>query len=162
MRYLLFLIVTATLTVNAQDLKVLRLEYPTATLDMHTVDTLEKSLSNISKNDDATFVAYKGALLTVKAKFTKVLKDKKTFFKEGVSYLEKAISNAPKNLEIRCLRLGVQENSPKIVGYKDSINEDKQFILDNFKSVSDPEIKKFISDYARISKVFSAAEKQSF
>lgn len=162
MRNLLFLFLLLPLFGFTQDLKVLRLEYSTATMDMHTAEALSESLATISKEDDATRLGYKGALLTVKAKFTRPIKDKKRYFKEGVSLLENAISMEPENIELRCLRMGVQENSPKILKYKGNIDTDKQFLIDNFNSVKNVEIKELIAGYVRQSTHFSAAEKQLF
>ncbi len=162
MRHLLLLLLLLPLFGFTQELKVLRLEYPTATMDMHTAEALSKTLAQISKNDDATFAAYKGALLTIKAKFTKLIKDKKSYFKEGVALLEHAISIEPENIEIRCIRMGVQENSPKTLKYKGNIDKDKQFLLDHYAAVKNLEIKELIEAYVRQSKHFSDAEKQLF
>jgi hypothetical protein len=160
-RKLLFLLLVP-LFGHAQELKVLRLEYPTATLDMHTAETLSKSLAHISKKDDAIFLAYKGALLTIQAKFTKPIKDKKAYLKQGVTLLEHAISKEPENIELRCLRMGVQENSPKVMKYKGHIDEDKKFLIDHYTSVKNQEIKHLIEGYVRQSAQFTAAEKQLF
>jgi hypothetical protein len=131
-------------------------------MDMHTAEALSNSIAQISINDEATLVAYKGALLTLKAKFTRSISDKKSYFKEGVALLEHAISTEPDNIEIRCIRMGVQENAPKILKYKGNIEKDKQFLLDHFTSVKNLEIKELIQGYVRQSKHFSEAEKQLF
>ena len=107
-------------------------------------------------------VAYKGALLTVKAKFSGPIKDKKKYFKEGVALLEHAISREPENIEIRCLRMGVQENSPKILKYKGNIDEDKNFLLDHYATVKNEEVKELIQGFVRQSEHFGDAEKQLF
>jgi len=119
-------------------------------------------LANISEQDDATLVAYKGALLTLKAKFTRSIKSKKSYFKEGVALLEHAISEEPENIEIRCIRMGVQENSPRIVNYKGQIAEDKKFLLDHYDTIKNQEVKEFIQGFVVHSKRFNDAEKQLF
>lgn len=162
MRLALLLLVLLPLGLAGQELKVLRLEYPTATIDMHTAEALLNSLSQISEEDDATRVAYKGALLTLKAKFTKAIRDKKKYFQEGTTLLEQAISKAPESIEIRCLRMGVQENTPKLLRYKGDLDEDKQFILDRYPSIKDEGIQAFIQGYVTHSKQFSTTEKQLF
>lgn len=163
MRQLLFLLLLIPFLGTSQELKTLRLEYQTATLDMHTAEALLKSLTTISKKDEPTYVAYKGALLTVQAKFTGPLKDKKSYFKEGVRLLEHAISEQPENIELRCLRMGVQENSPKILKYKDKLEEDKKFLIDHYStSVKNKEIKDLIEGYVRQSAQFTNAEKELF
>lgn len=162
MRSPFFLLLVLPLFGFTQELKVLRLEYPTATMDMHTAEALSKTLAGISINDDPTLAAYKGALLTIKAKFTKQVEDRKSYFKEGVVLLEQAILTEPENIEIRCIRMGVQENSPKILKYKGNIEKDKQFLLDHYASVRNLEIKELIEGYVRQSKHFTDAEKQLF
>lgn len=162
MRYLLLVFIALPLVVASQDLNVLRLEYPTATIDMHTAEALLQSLSPITGSDEATLIAYKGALLTLMAKFSGTIRDKKSYFKEGRTLLEKAVSEAPENIEIRCLRMGVQENSPKIVNYKGELKEDKQFILEHYPQIKDKEIKQFVRGYVAHSAHFSTSEKRLF
>lgn len=162
MRLTLLLMVLLPLGLISQELNVLRLEYPTATIDMHTAEALSKSLSQITEEDDATLIAYKGALLTLKAKFSRAIRDKKKYFKEGATLLEHAIAKAPENIEIRCLRMGVQENAPKILKYKGDLEEDKQFILDQYPLIKDEKIKAFVQGYVSHSEQFSTTEKQLF
>ncbi|RKR14491.1 hypothetical protein CLV91_0568 [Maribacter vaceletii] len=125
-------------------------------------EKLYTALENITKESKPILVAYKGASATLKAKHSKGIKQKKSFFKEGVGYLEFSIEKAPKNIEIRCLRLSVQENSPKILKYQKNIEEDKQFLIDNYKKITDKTIKKFIKDYVMQSSLFDASEKKLF
>lgn len=125
-------------------------------------EKLYMALENITKESKPILVAYKGATATIKAKHSKGIKQKKSFFKEGVDYLEFSIEKAPKNIEIRCLRLSVQEHSPKILKYKKNIEEDKQFLLDNFKTTTDKAIKKFVKEYVLQSSLFDASEKKLF
>jgi hypothetical protein len=56
--------------------------------------------------------------------------------------------------------MGVQENSPKIVGYHDNIEEDKKFILTNYKHTRSEEVKKAVKKYVLQSEAFDEAEKQ--
>ena len=157
----IFFLFVSTLGIS-QELKKLRVDYPKANLDKEITNTLYETLSSITKEDNKTIVAYKGAIATLKAKFAKGFRDKKKFFKEGAELLDFAITSEPKNIEIRCLRLGVQENSPKIVGYKKNIEEDKQYLLDHFASVTDVDLQKFIKGYVALSAAFTDAEKQLF
>ena len=146
----------------SQELKELRADYPKANSDEVITNTLHEKLSSFSNEENKTVVAYKGAVATLKAKFAKGLKNKKTYFKKGAELLEFAVSSNPNNIEIRCLRLGVQENSPRIVGYKNNMDEDKQFLLDHYKSTSDKEVQNFVKGYILLSDLFTDAEKQLF
>ena len=107
-------------------------------------------------------VAYKGAVTTMMSKYASGISDKKSFFTEGRDLLEHAIATEPENVEIRCIRLSVQKNVPKITGYRKNIDEDKQFILDNFNTMTDTDAKAFVKGYASQSDAFTDAEKQLF
>jgi len=162
MRHLILLFITLPFFSLAQNVQELRDEYPKASLNSEVADMLSLSVANVSENDAPTLTAYKGALLTIKAKFAKSIKDKKSNFKQGVTLLEASIKRAPENIEIRCLRMGVQENSPKFLKYKSSIEGDKKFLIDNYSTLKNKEIKDFIKGYVKISKLFTDAEKQLF
>jgi len=146
----------------AQELKLLRSDYSSANQDEEITNMLHEQLSAVSKENNMVMLAYKGAVSTLKAKFAKGIKNKKMFFKEGAELLEFTIASEPENIEIRCLRLGVQENSPKIIGYKQHIRTDKQFILDRYKTIKDKEVQNFVKGYVQLSDLFSDAEKQLF
>src|SRR5690606_4169 len=105
-------------------------------------------------------VAYKGAALTLKAKFAKAIPDKIGFVKEGAKLVESAVAAEPNNVEIRVVRLSVQENVPAIVGYKKNIGEDKNYILSHLKDV-DGDLREYIRNFILQSKSFSKAQKLS-
>ena len=89
---------------------------------------LNKYLAEVKKTDKKLLVAYKGAVLILMANYSKVIKEKKTFFKEGATLLNFAIIEEPTNVEMRCLRLSIQENAPKLLKYRANKIEDKQKI----------------------------------
>ena len=72
-------------------------------------------------------------------------------FKEGGKKLEAAIKAAPNNVEFRFLRLMIQENAPKIVGYDENIKVDSESVKANLKSLS-PATQAAIGQYAKKSK----------
>jgi len=162
MKFLNVLLLFLSINVLSTDIITVRSAYKEAAQDATKIEAFSKLLSNISKNDDITLVAYKGASITLLAKNEKKIKDKKSQFIEGVSYVEYAIEKAPNNIEIRFIRLGIQENTPKILKYKDNIEEDKQFILNQFKTISSSNLRNHIKDYILQSKAFSDEEKSVF
>ncbi len=151
--------ITFVITANLADI---RENYTLANNDADVANKLHDQLSKITKKDKAILIAYKGAVSTIKAKHAKGVKQKKTFFKNGVSLLEYAVEKAPNNIEIRCIRLGVQENSPKFLKYKTAVQKDKQFLLDNFKNIKSTAVRKFVKGYILQSKIFTTSEKQLF
>lgn len=157
--FLTFLVSISFLEVNVSEL---RTKFPEAHTNSELTDDLYAKLSSITSGDKPLLVAYKGAILTLKAKHAKSLKEKKGFFKEGALLLESAIEQAPTSLEIRCLRLSVQEHAPKVVRYNANIDEDKLFILTNYSSKKELEVKNFIKKYVANSTLFTDEEKQAF
>lgn len=143
-------------------LSEVREKYAKAEESPEITENLFSALSDIKETDDTIFLAYKGAVLTLKAKHSKGIKHKKEFFKNGVALLESALSASPNNLEIHFIRLTVQENAPKIVRYNKQIEADKRFILENYNSSKDDALKKIIKKYSSKSTLFSENEKQLF
>ena len=68
-------------------------------------------------------------------------------FLKGKDKLEHLINNYSNNIELRFLRLTIQENLPKILGYNENINEDKTFINKNLHLVSDQDLFSRITNY---------------
>jgi len=118
-------------------------------------------LKDVNKQSNVSLIAYKGASIALKAKYAQTLKEKKEGFIEGISYLEFAIQKEPNAVEPRFIRLGIQENTPKILKYKDQINEDKLFLLKQYKNITSKDLKNHIKDYILQSKVFTNEEKQT-
>ena len=107
-------------------------------------------------------MAYKGAVLILMAKYSKVIKEKKTFFKEGATLLNFAIFEEPANVEMRCIRLSIQENAPKLLKYRANKTEDKQFIKDGYDTIKSTTIKTYVRGFIMQSKSFSDEEKKEF
>lgn len=162
MKYLIFIAFFVFSVGNAQDLKDIRSEYPKAMQSAEFTAEFDGNFKNIDSSNKAVLVAYKGAVSTLKAKFAKSRSDKKEFFKEGVSLIESAVKAEPSNIEIRYIRMSVQENSPKFLGYHKNIEEDKQFILKNYANVSSKELKDGIKSFVLKSENFTENEKTEF
>lgn len=59
---------------------------------------------------------------------------KLSYFNNGKDRLESAIKKKNGSVELRYLRLGIQLNVPSILGYSDSIDKDKGYILNNISA----------------------------
>lgn len=106
-----------------------------------------------------TLLAYKGASIAVKAKHTTGVKQKKEGFIKGITILESVIKSNPNNIEARLIRLSIQENTPKILKYKQNIESDKKQIVLLFNKQS-VDLKAYIKEYVYQSNIFTEAEKQ--
>lgn len=144
---------------QTSDLEVLRNTYSKANLSVegakNFIETADKKTSS-----DPVITGYKAASEILEAKVTTEKNKRKAFIKSGASHLENVIKNNPNNIELRLIRLSVQENIPKIVGYSKNLKEDKTFILNNY-SKQNAVLKSYIKKFATQSKTMSAAEKNS-
>lgn len=144
---------------NSQDLYQLRAQYPLAQESEELTSQLDDKLAQTS-GADPVMMAYKGAVKTLMADFAKKVKEKKVYFKEGVELIETALKTEPNNIEIRYLRLTIQEHAPKFLKYHDNISEDKRIILNNYPSISSKELKAVIQEFILKSGSFDEEEKE--
>jgi hypothetical protein len=89
--------------------------------------------------------------------------NKLSYFYKGKGNLDQAISLDPGNAELRYLRFTVQTNVPSFLGYKEKIDEDKQFLIthpEKFKA--DAALNAMICDYMIGSDYCSPSEKEVF
>lgn len=135
-----------------------RKHYYDASKSKQNAEQFYDLLSNYAKSNNV-LLAYKGAAITLQSKFATGLKNKKQLFIEGVTMVENVIKNNPDNIEIRLIRLSIQENTPKLLKYKGNIDEDKKIIVNAFDKLPQ-DLKEYIKDYVKQSKVFTEKEKQ--
>ena len=159
MKTLLILMVFVAASISSE-LTELRKLYPTAASNKENAEAfyLKTTLLN---SEEPLFAGYKGVGLTLKAKYEKELAKKKSNFKKGAELLESSIQKSPENIELRTLRLSVQENSPKILNYNKNIDEDKKLIISNF-SKSKSDVKSFVAQFIAVSKSFTEEEKKTY
>lgn len=141
------------------DLASIRKMYADVTKSEANAKEFSGKLAGISNNDDKILVAYKAASILLDSKFEKKLKDKMDRFKEGATLLESTIKSEPNNIEIRMIRLSIQENVPGITGYKKNIKEDKKYITEHYAEQS-ASLKEYLKDFILQSKSFSEKERQ--
>ncbi|MBO6200552.1 MAG: hypothetical protein J6N74_02900 [Chryseobacterium sp.] len=118
-------------------------------------------LAEKKNSSDVTISAYKAAAKVLEAKVTTEKNKRKSFVKSGATSLESLIKSNPNNAELRVIRMSVQENIPKIVGYNKNLKEDKSFLISNY-SKQNAALKSYIKQFAAQSKTITAAEKASF
>lgn len=159
MRILFFFISIYCLNTVTPDLKIIRLAYKEAAMDQTKVQAFSDQLATVTKSDDVALIAYKGASITLVARQAETIKEKKEGFIEGVGLIEFAIEKEPNAIEPRFVRLGIQENAPKILKYKNDIPEDKELILKQYKYISSKDLKNHVKDYILQSKLFTTEEK---
>ncbi len=162
MKLICFLLFFISISFFTPDLDQIRKDFKLATNDRESALALRDKLETVSEEDNTILVAYKGAVSALTAKYTKDNTERKELFKNGVLLLEFAVSQKPENIEIRCLRLSIQENSPKFLKYRSNIEEDKTFILNHYEKTKSKTVKEFVKSYILQSTGFNTEEKQRF
>jgi hypothetical protein len=132
------------------------------TFDMHQIRDLyllapggKKSAVQLNKlmiqvdtaTADPLLVCYKGANEMLQAKYTAnpIVKFEK--FVKGKELIKKAFVRDTLNLEMRFIRFTIQSNLPAFLSYRNELNKDKQFLMDNTRYSRDPELKGIILRY---------------
>lgn len=137
------------------DLEILRNSYAKAnesnTNTQNFIETADKQ-----SGSDAVTVGYKAVAKIMEAKIAK--SNRKSLVKTGATSLESVIKSNPNNAELRLIRMSVQENIPKIVGYRGSLKDDKAFLLNNY-SKQNTALKGYIKRFAMQSKTITEAER---
>jgi len=136
-----------------------RINYKEAVFSKSKAFLLSNDLKGITKNDDQRLVAYKGATTALTAKYQKGAKLKGETFKKGIELIEYAVAQSSSDIEIRFVRLSIQQNSPKFLKYNSDIEVDKNFILKNFNQIKSTELKEYIKAYILESENFTEDEK---
>ena len=114
-------------------------------------DDITALLSNLD-GSTSDINALRGALLMKKSGVIKNKREQLSLFKQGKVLLDNEIRNNPTNAEYRFLRITIQENAPKILGYNKDIEQDKAILENSYKMLSST-VKKAISDYAKTSNI---------
>jgi uncharacterized protein YxeA len=115
-------------------------------------DLVNKELKQLKTVSPKFRDAFEGALIMKKAGLGGNPLQKLNLFKEGHTKLEAAIKKEPNNAEFRFLRLMIQENAPGILGYKDNLDADSEYVRKSYKTLPE-EAQKAIVDYSKKSKV---------
>lgn len=110
--------------------------------------------------NDPLYLGYKGCATMVMAKHAFNPFSKFSYFKKGKKMLEEAINTDQYNFELRFLRFTAQTNMPSFLGYNDSIDKDKAFILDSFSLIKDARLEAYVLPSLKESKDLTQSEKE--
>lgn len=153
-----FLFVFIVSVSNAQtiDLDIIRNDFNKGVKDealcKEHYNTLRKyAKSDVEKGYAATFQMFM-------AKHTGNPFKKMSYFNGGKGSLEKLIKSNPQEPELRFMRLCIQYHLPKYLGYRDSIEEDKDFMLENLYKMKDKETKALLFKYLKGANMYTEQE----
>lgn len=107
----------------------------------------EEYIERLNNNKDlsATHMGYLGGLKTIWANhvFNPVTKLKT--FNQGKAHIEKAINWEPDNAELRFVRLSVQSNAPRFLGYHENIVDDTEFLILHRNKIKSTVVQEYIN-----------------
>ena len=92
-----------------------------------------------------------------KAGLAKGASNKLSLFKSGHKKLEESIKKNNSNAEFRFLRLIIQEHAPGILGYKNDMQQDVDYIKKSYKDLPQA-VQQAISNYSKQSKILNPAD----
>ena len=123
-----------------------------AVLKSGKANEIDAQIKIVKKSAIPEKEAYEGTLLMKRSELFAKAKDKLNVFKSGRSKLESSISKDNGNTEYRFLRLIIQEHAPRIVKYRNELEEDSRVIQTNFNNLSQF-LQQLIIDYSKESKI---------
>lgn len=144
--------------ISAPDLSEVRKMYPDASKSEKAATAFTEKLLS-AEESNKTLLAYKGASYTIISKFAKTISDKVRHLKEGARLIDQSAASEPNNIEIRLIRLSVQESVPKVVNYRKNKKEDKNFILAHYHEQKGI-LKDYVKNFILSSNSFSTADRQ--
>ena len=108
------------------------------------------------------FLAYKGAIEVMKAKYSYNPFTQLSALNRGTKMIDVAILQEKNNFEIHFLRFAVEYHIPSFLGMKTHFQEDKQFLLANLSQIQTMNISlefaNFLCDFLKKSGYFTTEE----
>lgn len=141
-------------------LSKVRLLYQEAATNEKSCKELVNLLKSYNEKNDPLLLGYKASGTMMMAKYVFNPFTKLSYFKKGKEMLQKAIDADNKNVELRLLRFDIQTHVPLFLGYQDSIETDKTFLLNSISQLTDRALKKFIISHLKKSKYLNDSEKK--
>lgn len=118
---------------------------------------LAKLMENM-ESDVPLYRGYRGAVVMMEANYLLSPLAKLNRFKAGKTLIEQALKASPDQAELRYIRLTIQTNLPRFLGYADDIDKDKDFLISKLGELADFDLRKRIVAYLSVAKICSEDE----
>lgn len=141
-------------------INIIRTIYQKALTEEKSCKRLIQLLLPYDENNHPLLLGYRASGTMMMAKHTFNPLSKLSYFKKGKQMLEKAIAADRNNIELRFLRFAVQTKIPPFLGYYNSIETDKKFLLQSLPELTDISLKRMIALYFENSNYLTNNEKQ--
>jgi len=121
--------------------------YYAVCLDQNSVQEFDSYLELYKDSKDVTVKGYQSIIWFLWADFYLNPIRKWKCFNKGIEKLDQLIESHSDNLELRFLRLTIQDNVPNFLGYNANLKEDKEFIHNNLSKILDEDLQERITYY---------------
>jgi hypothetical protein len=134
---LLFLTTIIILQAKAQDIKKLRELFYNASQNSRDANAFYNYMKDVSIDESATAGGYKAMSEFMKCYHSYNPITKLTFYDKGKTHLDHVIETDSSNVELRYLRFSVQLSIPSFLDYKQNIETDKKFLVENLELIAE-------------------------
>jgi hypothetical protein len=132
---------------SATDILSVRKMFYNAAGSRSQTEAFMTQLDKAENKNTPVIAGYRGMGYMLLAKHSYNPVTKLSAFSKGKKLLENAILAESRNVELRFLRLSVQLNAPGFLNYSDEIAQDKKLIIEEYKNISDEDLKRRIKDF---------------
>lgn len=149
LRLLLAFLLLLSLSASAQDALLNDARKGVASIfqDEQASTAMNARFDGVDVKGKPLLMGYKGAVVMAQGRHTANPFTKLSTFNEGRALLDSAIALDPESVELRFLRLSIQVNVPKILGYGGQIVEDRAFIDRNLASVKSDDFRQRVTTF---------------
>jgi hypothetical protein len=159
---LLFWLISPLLYAASANVVQLRSLYYRANEDKQQAEVFYEKLKGVNEKSEPLLVCYKAMAFLMQAKHSYNPYQKLAKFRNGKNLLEQAIARDPANVEMRFMRFCVQTQVPAVLAYSDQLDADRTFIIKQWPSVPDADLKEKIRTFMLQYGQCSDSEKMCF
>lgn len=161
-RFLLILLLFISISAKSEtnSFSSIRKLYYSACQNSDSSEKFYTTMIDMNCKSDPVLLCYKGVAFILESKYAFNPYTKWTNFISGKKLIEQSIKIDPQNTETRFLRFCIQSNIPDFLQYKSDIEEDKAFMLKNYKFCVDVDLKIRIKECLLDSKYCSERERK--
>lgn len=94
--------------------------------------------------EQPVYLAYLGGLQSIRAQHVFNPISKYNTFKDGRRNIERAVAMDPDNLEIRFVRLSIQQHLPTFLNYRQNIPEDQALLKEHIQEIDSKELRSMV------------------
>ncbi len=145
----LYLMVYVLNLFASNDIESVREMYYHSIEDDKVANKFLNYFDTVDVKNNATLMGYNAVANFVQSKHSWNPYTKLEHFNAGKVQLEYAIIQEDENIELRFLRLSIQENLPSFLGYNSQIKADRSFLVDHLDQILDEDLKSKISTYLK-------------